>query len=135
MTLLVGMTGASLVVRPDFTANFADDPWLNVLPLLTVAAALGIKYFQRRDDDRRAFAAGAATIAGVLVCVAAGLYPELLPARPGSAHPGLDIYNSASPEGSLRIALAIYLWGLALVVLYQVNIYRIWKGKVRDVYH
>ena len=84
MALLAGMTGASFAARPDFTANFAEHPWLNVLPLLTLTAALGIKYYQRREDDRRAFAAGAATIAGVLACVAAGLYPELLPALPGS---------------------------------------------------
>ena len=74
-------------------------------------------------------------IAGILASVAAGLYPRLLPAGPGSAHPGLDIYNAASPEGSLRTALAIYLWGLTLVALYQVTVYRLWRGKARDVYH
>jgi cytochrome d ubiquinol oxidase subunit II len=96
---------------------------------------VAIKYFQGRQDDRRAFAAGAVLIAGLLASIAAGLYPRLLPAGPGSAHPGLDIFNAASPEGSLRTALAIYLWGLALVALYQVSIYRIWRGKARDVYH
>ena len=135
MALLVATVAASSVVRPDFTANFVEHPWLLLAPVITASAAMATKGFQGRQDDRRAFAAGAALIAGVLASVAAGLYPQLLPAGPGSAHPGLDIYNSASPEGSLRIALAIYLWGLALVVLYQVTVYRIWRGKVRDVYH
>jgi cytochrome d ubiquinol oxidase subunit II len=72
----------------------------------------------------------------LLASVAAGLYPELLPARPGSAHPGLDIHNAASPAGSLRIALGVYLFGMALVVTYTVNVYRVWRGKVKgSVYH
>ena len=135
MALLAAMVAASFVVRPDFTANFAAHPWLLLAPAVTVAAALAVRYFQGRQDDRRAFAAGAVLIAGILASVAAGLYPRLLPAAAGSAHPGLDIFNAASPEGSLRTALAIYLWGLALVVLYQVSVYRIWRGKARDVYH
>jgi len=131
----VAMIAASFVVRPDFTANFIEHPWLLLAPVITAAGAMAVKVFQRRQDGRRAFAAGAVLIAGVLASVAAGLYPRLLPAGPGSAHPGLDIFNAASPEGSLRTALAVYLWGLALVALYQVNVYRIWRGKARDVYH
>jgi cytochrome d ubiquinol oxidase subunit II len=135
MSLLAAMIAASFVVRPDFTANFIEDPWLLLVPGVTAAGAVAVKYFQGRQNDRHAFAAGAVMIAGVLASVAAGLYPRLLPAAYGSAHPGLDIYNAASPEGSLRTALAIYLWGLALVALYQVTVYRLWRGKVRDVYH
>ena len=29
----------------------------------------------------------------------------------------------------------VYLFGMALVVVYMINIYRIWRGKVREVYH
>ena len=32
-------------------------------------------------------------------------------------------------------ALGIYLFGLSLVGVYLVNIYRIWSGKVTQVYH
>lgn len=135
MALLAAMVAASFAVRPDFTANFVKYPWLSLAPAVTAAGAMAVKYFQRRQDDRRAFAAGAVLIAGILASVAAGLYPRLLPASPGSPHPGLDIYNAASPEGSLRTALAIYLWGLTLVALYQVTVYRLWRGKVRNLYH
>jgi cytochrome bd ubiquinol oxidase subunit II len=135
MALLAAMVAASFVVRPDFTANFVQYPWLLFAPAITAAAAVAIKYFQRRQDGGRAFVASATLIAGILASVAAGLYPRLLPAGPGSAHPGLDIFNAASPEGSLRTALAIYLWGLTLVALYQVTVYRLWRGKARGVYH
>jgi cytochrome d ubiquinol oxidase subunit II len=133
--LLLAMVAASFVVRPDFTRNFASHPWLTVVPLFTVAAAAAVPYYRRRRDDLRAFLSGAAMIAGVVASVAAGLYPTLLPALPGSPHPGLDIYNAAAPEGSLRIALWIYLFGMSLVSVYLVNIYRVWRGKVAETYH
>ncbi len=135
IALLAAMVAASFVVRPDFTRNFIAHPWLLAAPLLTVAAAVAMRRFRSRDDDLRAFLSGAALIASILASVAAGLYPQLLPARAGSPHPGLDIYNAASPDGSLKIAFGIYLFGMTLVTIYLVNIYRVWRGKVREVYH
>jgi len=130
LVLLAAMVAASFVVRPDFTRNFAKWPWLGAAPLLVLVAAVATHVYQRRGDELRAFLASAAWIAGILLSVAAGLYPMLLPASSGSAHPGLDIFNSASPEGSLRTALGIYAFGMTLVTIYLVNIYRIWRGKV-----
>jgi cytochrome d ubiquinol oxidase subunit II len=135
MLLLAGMVAASFAVRPDFTRNFLTHPWFVAVPLVTILAALAVKYYQRSQDDLRAFLCGAATIAGVVASVAAGLYPRLLPSLPGSPHPGLDIYNAAAPEGSLRIALGVYLFGMSLVGVYLVNIYRVWRGKVVETYH
>lgn len=135
MALLAAMVAASFVVRPDFTRNFGEHPALLIVPIVTLVAAVALWRFRTGNDDVRAFVAGGALIAGTLGSAAAGLYPYLLPARPGSPHPGLDIYNAASPGGSLRIALGIYLFGMALVGIYLVNIYRVWRGKVREVYH
>jgi cytochrome d ubiquinol oxidase subunit II len=135
MALLAAMIAASFAVRPDFTRNFRAHAWLLTVPALTAGAALAIRRYQQQVDDRRAFLSSAALVAGILASVAAGLYPQLLPARPGSPHPGLDIYNAASPEGSLRIALGVYLFGMTLILIYLVNIYRVWRGKVTATYH
>jgi cytochrome bd ubiquinol oxidase subunit II len=133
--LLAAMVAASFVVRPDFTRNFVDHVWLMLIPVVPVAALVNIALAVRRGHDRRAFFASASMIAGVLASVAAGLYPTLLPARPGSPHPGLDIYNAAAPAGSLRIALGVYVFGMTLVGVYAVNVYRVWRGKVQATYH
>jgi cytochrome bd ubiquinol oxidase subunit II len=135
VALLVVMIAASFLVRPDFTHNFLAYPWLLLCPAVTCAAAVVGWNARRKDDDRRAFVGSAVYIASILASVAAGLYPMLLPARPGSAFSGLDIYNAASAEGSLRTALIVYLIGIAIVAVYQINIYRIWKGKAGHVYH
>jgi cytochrome bd ubiquinol oxidase subunit II len=130
LALLAGVVGASFLVRPDFTRNFAASPALLLVPATAVAGAAGIVVFARRRDDARAFFASAACIAGVLGSAAAGLYPRLLPALAGSRHPSLDIYNTASAPRSQTIALGIYLFGMALVIAYLARIYRTWRGKV-----
>lgn len=132
--LLVAMIGASFVVRPEFTRNFTASPVLFLVPIAAVGA-LAVNFAAvRRGDDRRAFLASSIYIAGVLASVAAGLYPVLLPATAGSGMTGLDIYNAAAPPHSLKIALLMYLLGLAIVSVYLVNVYRIWRGKPGPVY-
>jgi cytochrome d ubiquinol oxidase subunit II len=135
MALLAAMIAASFVVRPDFTRRFSAHPWLLAIPAIVAASAAAIRVYQSRQDDKRAFASVALFIVATIGSVAAGLYPFLLPASGGSAHPGLDIYNAASPEGSLVIALGVYLFGMALILVYLVNVYRIWRGKTGEVYH
>jgi cytochrome d ubiquinol oxidase subunit II len=132
--LLAAMVAASFAVRPEFTRNFTAHLWLLIVPVLTLAALIGTRMFAGRDDSR-AFLCSSGYIAGILASIAAGLYPVLLPAAPGSAAPGLDIYNAAAPRSSLLYAFVIYLVGLAIVSIYLVNIYRVWRGKVRSVYH
>jgi cytochrome bd ubiquinol oxidase subunit II len=133
--LLAAVVVASFAVRPDFTRNFLMRPWLGILPLIAAAAVVLVPMYQARRDDRKAFAAGGVMIASTVASVAAGLFPLLLPASRGSAHPGLDIYNSAAATGSLRVALGVYLFGMTLIGVYMINIYRIWRGKVQHVYH
>jgi cytochrome d ubiquinol oxidase subunit II len=127
---------ASFAVRPDFTENFARWPWLTLIPLAAAASLVASPVLHSRAGDRRSFLASCATIVFLLASAAAGLFPTLLPARPGSAHPGLDAYNAASPAGSLRTALAVYLFGMAIAITYTVSVYRVWRGKVEaPVYH
>ena len=135
LALLVAVVAASFLVRPDFTRNFTAHPWLLASPGMTVAAAIVSRSARRANDDRRAFLASAVYVGGIVASAAAGLYPMLLPARPGSPFAGLDIHNAASAESSLRTALMIYLLGISIVGVYQINIYRIWKGKAGQVYH
>lgn len=131
--LLAAMVAASFVVRPDFTENFTRHPGVLIIPGWTLAALALTRYYVARDD-RRAFVCSSGYIAGILACVAAGLYPMLLPAAAGSPYPGLDIYNAAAPHHSLRTAFVIYVIGISIVSVYLWKIYRVWKGKSGQVY-
>jgi len=135
MAMLAAMVGASFVARPDFTRNFSQHPALLAWPVVAIVALMVNRLATARNDARRAFIASSAYIAGVIASVAAGLYPMLLPASAGSPNPGLDIYNAAAPHGSLRTAFIVYLIGLAIVSVYLVTVYRVWRGKSGRVYH
>jgi cytochrome d ubiquinol oxidase subunit II len=130
MAGVIAIVAASFGVRPEFAANFQRWPWLMILPIAALAAAVRLRHAWGRRLERETFVASSALIVGLLASVFSGLFPTLLPALEGSAHPGLDIYNSAAPEHSLRIALGIYLFGIAIVLTYLVRIYRVWGGKV-----
>jgi cytochrome d ubiquinol oxidase subunit II len=134
LALVVCMVAASFFVRPDFTRNFATQPLVMGVPLLTLVALAAARRFIGRDD-LLAFLSSSGYIAGILASVAAGLYPMLLPAAPGGAHPGLDIYNAAAPHHSMLTALGVAVVGLTIVAVYLVYVYRVWSGKVRSVYH
>jgi cytochrome d ubiquinol oxidase subunit II len=129
-TLLVLVVAASFVVRPDFPANFRSAPVFLLVPLAGLACFVMVSVYRRKGLEKRTFLASAGTIAGVLGSAAVGLFPRLLPSPAGSAVPSLDIYNSAAPLYSMRVALGIYLFGITVVLIYLSRIYRVWKGKV-----
>jgi cytochrome d ubiquinol oxidase subunit II len=129
---LAALVVASAIVRPGFANNFLAMPVLFVVPLLGIAGIVTLLRQPARDGV--AFAASCLVVGATLGSAAAGLYPTLLPALPGSPHPGLDIYNSASPEGSLRIALGIYIGGMVIVALYLSRIYSVWRGPSTRTY-
>ena len=131
---LAAMVAASFLTRPDFVRNFVRYPVLLAWPIAALGALVLNQRAIARADDRRAFVASSAYIASIIGSVAAGLYPMLLPAAPGNPTAGLDIYNAAAPAGSLRVALGVYLLGLAIVSVYLVSVYRIWGGKSGQVY-
>jgi cytochrome d ubiquinol oxidase subunit II len=131
---LAAMVAESFLTRPDFVGNFIRYPVLLAWPAAALAALVLNRRAIARADDRRAFVASSAYIASIVGSVAAGLYPMLLPAAPGNPTAGLDIYNAAAPAGSLRVALGVYLLGLAIVSVYLVSVYRIWGGKSGQVY-
>ncbi len=135
VALVLAMIAASVLMRPGFADHFRASPVWLLVPAVAAAALGMFRRFAARGDDRRAFLSSASAVATLLGSVAAGLYPMLLPSRPGSPHPGFDIVNAAAPEGSMRTALAVYLGGMSLVIVYLVNLYRAWRGRVTEVSH
>lgn len=128
--LTIAVTLASFASRPDLGANFARYPFLLVLPLLGVAAMIGVFLLQRRGEDGRAVLATAGAIAAFLGTAGASIYPRLLPAL-GQPEGGLTIFNAAAPRHNLETALAVALISITLVLIYGTYIHRVFKGTVR----
>jgi cytochrome d ubiquinol oxidase subunit II len=107
--------------------NFGDHPGRLVFPVLALGA-LGAQFvFQHRGRWGRAFFASAAFIIGMLTTMAAGLYPNILPARQG--HPyGLTIHNAASSHHALAVGLRWWSLGIVLAISYFIIAYRFLFG-------
>ena len=91
--------------------------------MLAVAALAALFVFQRRGLWGRAFAASSLFIVGLLTTVAAGLYPNVLPAREGAAG-SLTVDNAIAGDTVLRTALIWWPLALALAGVYFALAYR-----------
>jgi cytochrome d ubiquinol oxidase subunit II len=119
----VAMIGPTYAVRSEMLTNLFDHPWRLVFPLLAVAALIAMLVLQRAREWTRAFFASCLFIVGLLTTMAAGLYPNLLPAREGNPH-SLTIDNAAAGSGTLKAALIWWPIGMALAAVYFVYAYR-----------
>ena len=82
----------------------------------------------RRGEDFRAFLCSSAMIALLIISGGIGLFPNLIISTTDPAY-NLTIYNAASAQNTLEIALIIALIGMPFVLLYTAGVYYIFRGK------
>jgi cytochrome d ubiquinol oxidase subunit II len=122
------LTVATLHVNREMFAALPRRPlaWLSVLVALVGLISVGTGLRGRRE--RRAFVGSCAFLAGILAATAACVFPVMLRAIDGGGR-SLDAYNSSVPARSLEVALAWWVVGFPLAVLYFVTLFRIHRGK------
>ncbi len=124
------VTWATATVRPGMFAAFASRPtaWLAIVlalaGLITAIAAV------RRGGDALAFAGTSVFVFFQLAATAACLHPALLPSVPDASR-SLTTLNATAPHGPLGWALAWYVPGLALAVLWRMLVHRVHRARVR----
>jgi cytochrome bd ubiquinol oxidase subunit II len=123
LVLVAALAWPTYHVRDEMFTNFGDHPWRLVFPALALAGLAGQFAFQQSGRFGRAFLASSAFIAGMLATMAAGLYPNILPARDG--HPyGMTIHNAASSNHALTVGLRWWSLGIVLAISYFFVAYR-----------
>jgi cytochrome bd ubiquinol oxidase subunit II len=110
-------------VREEMLMNLVDHPWRLVFPLLAVAALAALYLAHRSGQWGRAFAASSLFIVGLLATAAAGLYPNVLPAREGTGG-SLTVGNAIAGDTVLTTALIWWPLALALTCVYFALAYR-----------
>jgi cytochrome bd ubiquinol oxidase subunit II len=127
------LTGLSLFatvsVRPDILDNYRLFPVALLVPVAVLGGLLGMIFFSRRKDDRKAFTSSCVYLTAMMVGAAVGLYPRLLPS---TADRSLDITIQRALSGphTLRVGLIWWIFGMMLAVIYFVVVYRMFRGKV-----
>jgi cytochrome d ubiquinol oxidase subunit II len=127
LLLAAGLAYPTYSVRHAMFDSFGNHPWRLVFPALAVGA-LGAQFaLQHAGRWGRAFLASCLFILGMLASAAAGLYPNLLPARQGH-HYGLTIHNAAASHHALVVGLRWWSLGIALAIGYFIIAYRFLFG-------
>jgi len=122
------VTAVTFRVQPQVAENFAAWPWGWIFPLLAVAGIAGVLFELRRHNERNAFLASGAYLAGMLTSVVFGLYPMVLPAR----NPVYSLTVTTAKAGAygLKIGLVWWVLGMILAAGYFTFVYRSFAGKV-----
>lgn len=125
-TVLV--TAVTFAVVPQLRTNFSRWPWGFIFPILSIVGLVGVQFELRRRNERRAFLASCAYLAGMLISVVFSVYPMVLPAR-DSVH-SLTVTNAKAGAYGLKVGLAWWIVGMTLVTGYFQYVYRSSAGKV-----
>ncbi|MEZ4654218.1 MAG: cytochrome d ubiquinol oxidase subunit II [Candidatus Eisenbacteria bacterium] len=103
--------------------------WPLLGPVLAIAGLAFARVQLNGGRDGRAFAGSAVFLVGLMVAMAAGIYPYLLPSTVDPAL-GLTVDNAAASANGLRIGLRWWIPGMLLVTGYFVFLYRQVREKV-----
>ena len=124
--VLTGLTTiATWGVQPHVAARMKSAPAGYLFVALTIAGLLGVRLAKRTGWR---FLASCGYLAGMIVSCAFALYPYVLPSS-DAPNLGLTVQNAAAGEHGLKVALAWWIPGMALVGAYFVFVYRHFKGK------
>jgi cytochrome d ubiquinol oxidase subunit II len=128
LILVVLVTIATFLANRDMGLNYKSYPVYAIVPILTLAALLAVRYFRQIEDDLRAFLSSAALILTLLVSTAIGYYPHLLLSRP---HPerSFTIHNAVSSNYSLTVGFIWLCIGLTFVIAHFTFVYYLFRGK------
>ncbi len=129
LVLWVAATAATLWVRPEVFSGLASRPWALPFVAIALAGAWGVFLFPRRDRELAAFLSSSAFLLGMLAATLAGQYPYWLRSTLDPSY-SLTALNSASDPYGLRVALAWWPVGIALVAVYFTFLFRWMRGKV-----
>jgi cytochrome d ubiquinol oxidase subunit II len=122
------VTAVTFNIQAQVKENLITYPWIMIFPLLAVAGLTGIQFEIVKRDERKAFLASCAFLAGMLTSVISGLYPMVLPAR--NPIYSLTVASAKAADYGLKIGLIWWLFGIALATGYFVFAYRNFAGKV-----
>jgi cytochrome d ubiquinol oxidase subunit II len=123
------MVAFSLVLGLPFTDRYLEQLWPIIFPAAALGAMAAVWYFVQRAAYFFAFVASSLMILLLLVAGGIGMHPNLLISTVDQAY-NLTIFNAASEEPTLVVALIIALIGMPFVLLYTAGVYYIFRGKV-----
>ena len=124
------VTGATARIQPIVFTNLLARPWSLAFVGIMFGGALGVFHFMKREQERdlAAFVSSSAFLLGLLAATMAGNYPFWLRSTLDPAQ-SLTAENAAARMHALQVGLAWWAFGIILVGVYFVHLFRSFRGK------
>ncbi|MGJ8738424.1 cytochrome d ubiquinol oxidase subunit II [Zobellia laminariae] len=116
-------------VSPNSLDNFAHKPYLLIFPIIYLTGLVGLFFIKKLKKDIHSFVLSSLLILGGITSSLASLFPVILPSV-NSINGPLTIYNTASSEYGLSVALNWGIIGFILLFVYMIIQKRLMDGKV-----
>jgi cytochrome d ubiquinol oxidase subunit II len=126
-TLLVG---ATVLLHAHVSDSYLGQPLLVILPALALLSVIVAWLMVRRHRYFTAFFFSAAMIAGLMLSIAVGMYPNLLVSTIDPQY-NLTIFNAASAANTLTVMLVFAVVGMPFMLLYTAGVYYVFRGRVQ----
>ncbi len=126
----VTLTMATLIYLPQTADKFRANPYLFIVPVLTVLTIINTRRLLEKGVYFKAFLSSALTSALLLITVTINLFPNIVLSTIDPAF-NITIYNGSSSQKSLGIMLTIAAIGVPLVAAYTTFVFWTFRGKVK----
>lgn len=124
------LTMATLIYLPQAANKFRQQPWLFVVPVLTILTIINTRRLLEKGVFPKAFLSSALTSALLLITVTINLFPNIVISTIDPAY-SITVYNGASSQKSLSIMLTIAAIGVPIVAAYTIFVFWTFRGKVK----
>lgn len=110
LALTALVTALSFAVQPQILINLKMRPLGFVFPAFAVAGLAGVAFELFRREERKAFLASCAYLAGMLASVVFGIYPMVLPAR----NPVHSLTVEGAKAGDYGLKIGAIWWSIGI---------------------
>lgn len=129
LTSIIALISTSSI-RPEIWNNFTAHPWGFTFPILGVLGLVGMIYYNRANQDSRAFLSSSTFIGGMLASTAFGLFPNVLPSSTNPDY-SLTVYNTIAPAYGLGVGLVWWSIGIVIALGYFTYLFYSFRGKIK----
>ena len=124
------LVGATVFLHAHVSDSYLAQPLLVILPALGLLSVIVAWWMVRRHRYFIAFLFSSAMIAGLMLSIAVGMYPNLLVSSIDPQY-NLTIFNAASAPNTLTVMLVFAVVGMPFVLLYTAGVYYVFRGRVQ----
>ena len=116
-------------INPDSLYNFIEKPYLIIFPIIYFLGLFGLFFIKIFKKDIYAFGLSTLLILGGITSSLASIFPVILPST-NDVNESLTIYNTATSEYGLSVALNWGIVGFILLFVYMIIQKRLMGGKI-----